>query len=325
MAWLYVPELAGLNSDCTLCTETPIKLDVGWNGKPIRPRVLSREWKKGSYLKLLCGPTLRPSMADHLMEKYTSSLADIRVSLSVARENRKRKKTRDTYGRTSFESLRKLILPSSSLKTLLTTSQSDLLRYAKAYERWATALKRAYSQRKSWDSHTSAKDSSSWPTPTKSMTTGEGTQGREGGMNLQTRATRWATPTISGNYNNAKLSYKAGDGLATQSKRWATPIARDWKDGTNPSSEVPTNSLLGRQAPRTNVLGEKSSKNSPSSLRQLNPIFVEWLMGFPMRWSLPDTAPTDYEALEMQYLHWSQLMRSILYLMRAANHERDAS
>lgn len=37
---------------------------------------------------------------------------------------------------------------------------------------------------------------------------------------------------------------------ANSASPWATPTTRDWKDGANPSAEVPTNSLLGRQAPR---------------------------------------------------------------------------
>ena len=67
----------------------------------------------------------------------------------------------------------------------------------------------------------------------------------------------------------------------SESSSWATPTGRDYKDGSNPSDKVPTNALLGRQAPRTPMPGNKSMHNT--SLR-LNPKFVEWLMGWPEGW-----------------------------------------
>ena len=67
----------------------------------------------------------------------------------------------------------------------------------------------------------------------------------------------------------------------SESSSWATPTGRDYKDGSNPSDKVPTNALLGRQAPRTPMPGNKSMNNT--SLR-LNPKFVEWLMGWPEGW-----------------------------------------
>ena len=102
--------------------------------------------------------------------------------------------------------------------------------------------------------------------------------------------------------------------------------ADDHKDGANPSGNVATNSLLGRQAPRTPMPGAASSQSGPTSHPQwqtpkgvgggnvsrgnarsdelllagqaqavapagmrLNPAFVLWLMGFPEHWlDLPE-------------------------------------
>lgn len=74
-------------------------------------------------------------------------------------------------------------------------------------------------------------------------------------------------------------------GEPTAGGMWATPTARDYKDGADPSLAVPTNCLLGRQAPR--VTGQLSPH---SSGLQLNPVFVEWLMGFDHLHSLAGSA-----------------------------------
>ena len=65
---------------------------------------------------------------------------------------------------------------------------------------------------------------------------------------------------------------------------WATPQSRDWKDG-RAMGQTPTNSYLGRQAPRIvrdGLMSLSDGRGSPQ--RRLNPIFVTWLMGFPLDW-----------------------------------------
>lgn len=59
------------------------------------------------------------------------------------------------------------------------------------------------------------------------------------------------------------------------SSLWPTATSRDWKDGTNPSMKVPTNGLLGRAVPR----------DPTSHPGQLNPTWVDGLMGFPTGWT----------------------------------------
>jgi hypothetical protein len=122
MGWLYVPGLVASNLDSNSSSTIPTELDVLWKGKPIQQRVLSRECKKGNYLTLLCGPTSKPSMASSFMKKYISSLVGIHANRSQSRESRAWKMTNAIFGPKYFESLKQLQLPSSSLKTLPTTS-----------------------------------------------------------------------------------------------------------------------------------------------------------------------------------------------------------
>ncbi len=82
---------------------------------------------------------------------------------------------------------------------------------------------------------------------------------------------------------------------------WATPTTRDWKDGTA-SADVATNCLLGRQAPR-------SMRNGSASPLTLNPPFVEWLMGWPINWTV---ASTGCGSAATELSRWSRLMRSEL-------------
>lgn len=79
---------------------------------------------------------------------------------------------------------------------------------------------------------------------------------------------------------------------------WPTPTTRDYKDGTAQScANVPVNGLLGRavhlyptpKAQNARASGEKHGNGGPSldvvAGGQLNPTWVEWLMGFPIGWT----------------------------------------
>jgi hypothetical protein len=136
----------------------------------------------------------------------------------------------------------------------------------------------------------------------------------------------------------------AGTPLTMAVKMWGTPTTRDHKD-TGSLENVPENGLLGRQvsnwatprsemaralgnpkhitarrgngniedqtaafslpAPETSTDGEPSSPIDPTSRRQLNPAFVEWLMGWPPGW-------TSFACSETALSRWRQHMRSAL-------------
>jgi len=99
--------------------------------------------------------------------------------------------------------------------------------------------------------------STGWASPTASNTTGAGTQGRQGGMNLQTQAMMAA---------------------------WPTPTTRDWKDGKQ--ANIPTNSLLGREVWKISGGGRDGLPAGMENQGRLNPSHARWLMGFPILWDL---------------------------------------
>ena len=115
--------------------------------------------------------------------------------------------------------------------------------------------------------------------------------------NASSSSATWPTPTATDAKASGAAGYSTQSGrhsgttltdATVRSPKWETPTARDWKDGTNPSMKVPTNALLGRQAPR--MIGQMcrsgSSLPSKSTIRplRLNPCFVAWLMGLPNPW-----------------------------------------
>ena len=112
-----------------------------------------------------------------------------------------------------------------------------------------------------------------WPTPRASesenrTTTNAPSHGNGHGKTLAgeacDRTRQWQTPTVRGNHNRVGLSPASGDGLATAACQRGPLLLTTAKDGDA--------SLLVR----------------PNS-RRLNPLFVEWLMGWPLGWT--DFAP----------------------------------
>lgn len=96
---------------------------------------------------------------------------------------------------------------------------------------------------------------------------------------------------------NADRTAACHGSLNQQACQWNTPTARDWKDGAA-TYDVPTDSRLGRQAPRM-------MKDGDPSRITLNPRFTEWLMGWPIGW-------TAFAPVATEWCHWWQRMRGEL-------------
>ena len=170
-----------------------------------------------------------------------------------------------------------------------------------------------------------------WQTP-KADTAGSGFS-TSGYPMLKAQAAMWPTPTEDGNYNRKGLSATSGDGLATASKMWATPHANittgagsQGRDGGDNIQTQAATFHLTHPGPETLPHGNTSSNDGPNSRRQwqtprtgrhgtpgegkghggqpkgkrLNPFFVEWLMNFPIGWTLPySIAKSDCDASAM--------------------------
>ena len=132
-----------------------------------------------------------------------------------------------------------------------------------------------------------------WPTPT-SMNGGEkiapshkdGSHGWNTGAAVQDSLSDnptklWPTPTVHGNYNKKGISKKSGDGLATAVNRmWPTPMAHEARLGYQDRSRGKKGT---QESLTTKVINNLGGRKSVSG--QLNPAWVEWLMGFPVGWT----------------------------------------
>jgi hypothetical protein len=110
---------------------------------------------------------------------------------------------------------------------------------------------------------------------------------------------KFPTPTVNGNYNRKGVSKTSGDGLATYVKRmpFATPSAAD-AVGSHGGGQ-------GRSL-RTDIAEWKKQQNNLNDQigGQLNPTWVEWLMGFPIGWT--DSRPLETDKFQQWWLAFSK-------------------
>lgn len=146
-----------------------------------------------------------------------------------------------------------------------------------------------------------------WPTPTLTYTRADWTQeeitarqeevkaatlakgkhhtGNGFGLNLAQAVRFWPTPRANDAEKRGNIANDKRNGLPAAVKYWPTPTARDYRTGDNPES---------RRA-RMKASGEWHSPNlndvaAPGG--QLNPRWVEWLMGFPLGWTALEPSET---------------------------------
>lgn len=132
----------------------------------------------------------------------------------------------------------------------------------------------------------------------------------------------WPTPTVNGNYNRVGASATSGDGLATAVRRWPTPTcpaphdsentvgrtnhgrkqmdlakavgmsptpcARDWRHGMSQEALARRQQASSRGVNLSEFLQREDGSNG-----QLNPTWVEWLMGWPSGWTALEPLATD--------------------------------
>jgi hypothetical protein len=256
------------------------------------PRFWSRTCAKTVWMTLLCGATCSPSTLDAGAERWIWSLRDSHASPSPSQASEPAEETPAGSGQKSLASSLTAALRFASWRTFRVSSPPDSKTSFSTSMRWGSMRSGACTPLPKPTRLTGETAGSVWPTPGASVRTGFNRSPSAGAVKrplLAEIGRRWPTPTAMDSRASGAAGYAAtskrnsGTTLTDAAVRrmWATPTARDWKDGSNPSELAPTNGLLGRQAPRSSIIGVSICVCA----RALNPLFVEALMGLPRGWT----------------------------------------
>jgi hypothetical protein len=124
-----------------------------------------------------------------------------------------------------------------------------------------------------------------WPTPTATeyKHIDSPSERRRKSPSLSARVNMWPTPTCMAGamYLETNALERKSMSLASAVHHWITPMARDYKGHTNNSETRGYGGTLPDQ-----VL-ERSGGG------QLNPTWVEWLIGWPLGWTDSSASATD--------------------------------
>jgi hypothetical protein len=260
--------------------------------------------------------TYKHSTADHGKDLLTWYLEDSHARTSAQPERAQESKASEAVcGNTWRESSVKFDLNTLSWKTHQCLWEEVLPSSSLTLPKWGMMRSGVLWERITSPPLTNEKESGSWPTPcTRDYkgVSGAGRQEKKGnpqdtlcnavaakmwptpkasaadpdlanlersatGISLQTAVALWPTPTVCGQYNRKGASKNSGDGLATVVRRYPTPGANEDSYRLNGNSQQ--SNSLGAIA-RSEALAE-----SPESGGQLNPTWVEWLMGWPLGWT----------------------------------------
>ena len=324
MSWHYLRELGGefLEDICS----------GGELLQPLKSRITHAEFYcngklMDSYLDSLCGTMLEPLMENLGVEKSMSSAVDFPVKTSAQQE---KEQVSEESGQVCGEKWHGLLarydLNSHSWKTVQCSLFEDLELSLETFPKWGTTVNGELYLQQTLVQTTNVNEFGLWPTPN----TLEGLKPKKierimeynqkarpgrsyASMNLREQVVYgkqsiWPTPATKG-YGHAaegmvgNLIEKIKQGVITKleaeqmlslpklenhrtwKKKFPTPQASDNRDRGNMSNpSIQRRIEIGKQV----MLSQSVDPTSG----QLNPTWVEWLMGWPIGW-------TDLKPLEM--------------------------
>lgn len=253
---------------------------VGLSGKLSPSSSWLRGWKKHAWLKRLFGRTCEPSTASRGVESWIQSVQESRANLTPRPDPNVRTRIHDTFGPTLLESLAKFPRATYSWRTWRDSSNSDTRASKRTFIEWVIELRRGCLQRKKSVLRMNGNDCSSspaWRTPIA----------MDVGVHLDKLTNKEGGPPELGRrmYLNGKHHTQT---LGLQACLWSPPPSH------------PALSKIGKGFRLT--FG-----------RRLNPVFVSWLMGWPL------IVPTGSDSLAKEWCHYKQRMRSQLLLLVTNN------
>jgi len=226
-----------------------------WRGKRSPSPLWRRRWSKVAWLRHLSGVTCEPSTLARGVASWIASLAATHVSRSVSPAIAVAKTIPVIYGQMSLAFFESASPPGVSSRTSPAICLSEDTMSSESFRRWASALRAHCGRRRKSARPIGESDCSSW----------------EFGTLLP-------TPTASDYGSHRGIGQRARPSLDTMARRgvWPTPSLSD----TRGASSFYTKSQSGRSLGTIARVGMLSMEPG-----QLNPTWVEWLMGWPLGWS----------------------------------------
>lgn len=257
-------------------SESPTLKPCLWHDKTTEPSRLSR-----------FGMTSEPLTADRGAELLTSWLAGFRAKTSVSPAAETVSTASEAgYGQKWRGSFAKYDQSASKWKTAQCSLLGDSDEFLETWPRWGSMLNGESFLRPIPALTISESASGFWPTPTASLADKGGrvtpTKGREGGTLIEALSARmYPTPCAidsSGGRMNKSASSGAKErptlGLMAKKNLWPTPCASASK-GASPAA-------LTRKDGKYRSNDRIDHAVMASDGGQLNPEWVEWLMGWPI-------------------------------------------
>jgi hypothetical protein len=166
-----------------------------------------------------------------------------------------------------------------------------------------------------------------WPTPGANDHKGSAKDGQRRGQLDEATEQKWQTPTGSMIGSRKQVGATERENLLPeQASQWPTPastmtagedLRSTWTPGEKPTREdgkalqtaLTTCSQIWSRSSHPDLeaapSGSESCEPAPTSRPRLNPVFVEWMMGWPHGW-------TDFGRVETGSSLWRRRMRSCL-------------
>lgn len=331
--WVYVPSTTSASApgEVDLISVSSWQIQAlarsCWSrGKPSPAQSWLTRWSKAGWLRLLCGRMSEPSTAAHGVASWMASLAASRASPTPSLDGGLARTTSATSGQTLAASSSSPARGGASSRTSRGCSPRAAQRgFGETFPDWVSRLRADCSRRRKSARAMGGNGSSSsrWPTPAardfKGANGADHLENGTGRLHLDQLpnfvAHLWSTPRASdGEKGGPNQSFGAGGvPLPAQASQWQTPSVADTTGGRmTRSGDRSGEMLLKGQAAAfslrdqtTETPGLPSSTHPRTSRPQLNPMFVEWLMGWPI-------GSTAFGCSETGLSRYRQLSRTAL-------------
>ena len=313
--WIYMPGQTGSPSLAeSAASISPsdwqakaLAQSATWRGKHSRSRDWSKRCNRAPWTTRLSGRMPRPSTARRGLEQWTASLRASRASLFPLPESEPASPTSDGSGERLPGSFARHAHGSCFWKTCRDCYLPGLEPPSETYsDRWPTwgSMRSGVCYRQApLVPRKSECGGSAWPTARtrdgESPDQPKSKRENNPPQHLSAAAQQWGAPRASdGEKGGPGQSFGAGGvPLSAQAaNQWATPTTPGGggktRSGSRGSEKLlpgqAIDCLAGHPDPEPSASGEPSSTNTLGSPRRLNPIFVAWLMGYPVWWAHPE-------------------------------------